>query len=111
MSEHDEDARSKGIPLAKTLQTLRRELLLAQQQSAGEGILFKMDKVEVEFQVVVSSKTTGGADIKFYVVNAGGGVERSGGTTHTIKLTITPVDKWGNPTQVTSRMTEAPPRE
>ena len=108
MSKRVEDARSEGIPLAKTLQTIRRELILAQQESAGEGILFRMDRVEVELQVVVSSKTTGEAGIKFYVVNAGGGVERSGETTHTIKLTLTPVDESGNNVLVNTRMREKP---
>ena len=112
MNERDTDNSSTEIPLAETLQTLRRELQLAQSQSEGEGILFEMDKIELELKVVISRKTKGQGGIEFYVVKAGGEIEKSGETTHTVKLTLTAIDnRSGNRVRVSSQTGEAPSRD
>jgi hypothetical protein len=99
------------IPLAETLQTLRRELQLAQAQSVGEGILFTMDKVELELKVTISRKAKGKAGVEFYIVKAGGEVEGSRENVHTIKLTLTPADSSGNRVQVSSHSSDTPLRD
>lgn len=110
MSEHGTDDSGTAIPLAETLQTLRRELQVAQLQSAGEGILFKMDKVELELKVAIARRTKGQGGIEFFVVKAGGEVEKSGETTHTVKLTLTPVSDSGEPVNVSARSVDKPSR-
>jgi hypothetical protein len=82
--------------LARTLQLLRYELQLAKQQSAGVDMLFEIDKVEVEFKVIITDKTKGKAGLEFYVVKAGGEIENGVENTHTIKLTLNAVDPKGN---------------
>jgi hypothetical protein len=110
MSEDNPSAFETDIPLAETLRTLRRELQTAQLESAGEGILFRMDKAELELKVIVTRKSKGHGGIEFYVVKAGGEIERSGETTHTIKLTLTPVSgASGEPVNV-SGQGDAPSR-
>jgi len=106
MSEHDTVDSGTDIPLAETLQTLRRELQLAQLQSVGEGILFGMDKIELELKVVISRKAKGQTGIEFYVVKAGGEIEKSGETTHTVKLTLTPISKSGERVNVAAHTGE-----
>ena len=111
MSEQDDNSGTK-IPLAETLQTLRRELQLAQLQSVGEGILFQMDKIELELKIVISRKTKGEGGIQFYVVKAGGEYERAGETTHTVKLTLNPVDReTGMRVNVSSQTEQKPSRD
>ncbi|HEX8650035.1 MAG TPA: trypco2 family protein [Pyrinomonadaceae bacterium] len=111
MDEHHTEDSGTDIPLAETLQTLRRELQLAQLQSVGEGILFEMDKIELELQVVISRRAKGEGGIQFYVVKAGGEVERANETTHTVKLTLTPMsDESGKRLRVSSHTTQGPSR-
>ena len=85
------DPEIDGIPLAEMIQTLRRELETARQQARGEEIAFQMEKVELELEVALSRKTKGEGGIQFWVVKAGGEIEKSGATTHTFKLTLTPI--------------------
>jgi len=102
---------SANIPLADTIQNLRKELQSAQQRSAGENILFEIEKVELELQVVIGRKAKGQGGIEFYVVKAGGEVERSGETTHSIKLTLSPVSSAsGGRIKVAAQGEEAPLR-
>jgi len=112
MSDDHPDHFGTDIPLAETLHTLRRELELAQLQSKGEGILFEIDKVELELKVVVSRKAKGLGGIQFYVVKAGGEIEKSGETTHSIRLTLTPVgSELGDRVRVSTQTSVEPSRD
>jgi Trypsin-co-occurring domain 2 len=85
------DLETGGIPLAEMIQTLRRELETARERAKGEDIGFEMEKVELELVVALSRKTKGEGGVEFWVVKAGGEIEKSGATTHRFKLTLTPV--------------------
>jgi len=113
MGEDDSDGNDNGtdIPLAETIQTLRKELQLAQQRSLNEGILFEIDKVELELKVVIGRKTSGHGGVEFYVIRAGGEVEKSGETTHNVKLTLSPVTADGERVNVSARTNTQPSRE
>ena len=80
-----------GVPLAEMIQVLRGELERAQAGSTGSSIRFETERVELELQVAVSDTSKGKAGIQFWVVKAGGELERSGTTTHTFRLTLFPV--------------------
>lgn len=86
------EASAGGIRLAEMIKTLRSELQEAQDSVAGESIRFVAEKVELELQVALSQTGKGGGGIKFWVVSADGGYETSTTSTHTFKLTLTPVD-------------------
>lgn len=105
------NGKSTNLPLAETIQTLRKELQLAQQQSLNEGILFGIDKVELELKVVIGRKTSGHGGVEFYVIRAGGEHERSGETTHNVKLTLTPVTADGKRVNVSSQSDKQPSRK
>jgi len=108
MSEEESLEYATEIPLAATVQTLRNELQIAQSRAVTEDLLFEIEKVELELSVVVGHKTTGEAGIQFYVLKAGGDVERSGGQTHTLKLTLTPRDRAGNRQLISNTADEGP---
>ena len=81
-----------NLQLAEMIQVLRSELEKAQNESDGAGIVFRTEKVELELQVAVEGTIKGKSGVKFWVINAGGGLEKSNAATHTFKLTLTPLD-------------------
>jgi hypothetical protein len=83
---------SDNLQLAEMIQVLRSELEKAQTQSEGAGIVFRTEKVELELKVAVTGTIKGEGGVKFWVINAGGGLEKSNAATHTFKLTLTPLD-------------------
>jgi hypothetical protein len=80
------------LQLSDMIQMLRGELEKSQTQSKSAGIVFRTEKVELELKVAVEGTITGKGGVKFWVINAGGGLEKSNATTHTFKLTLTPLD-------------------
>lgn len=85
------DGEKIEIPLGEMIENLRQELQVAQAQGTGQPIVFEIDKVELELQMVVSRKKRGDGKIAFWVLSAGGGLESRGETTHKIKLSLSPV--------------------
>jgi hypothetical protein len=79
------------IPLSEMIKTLRKELISAQKLGKNEAILFDIEKVELELKVAVSRTAKAGGGIKFHVVNAEGGYEKTSQDTHTFKLTMKPI--------------------
>src|ERR1022692_2241082 len=100
------------VPLGEMIETLRQELQGAQARGEGQSVAFEIDKVEfelnlvdfegqsvafeidkveLELKIVVSRKTKGEGKIAFWVLSAGGGLERAGETSHTFKLSLSPV--------------------
>ena len=92
------------------MRALRRELAVATAEGADAEIHFELGPVEMEFLVEV--KKDGGADagIRFGVVSLGakGGV--ASGSTHRLKLVLTPADSHGRPPRVSDREPRIPDR-
>ena len=83
---------SSWVGLADAVSALRSELVAAMAEGEGQRLGFELDAVEMEFLFEVSKEGAGEAGIKFYVISLGakGGV--SSGSTHRVKLTLTPKD-------------------
>jgi NTP-dependent ternary system trypsin peptidase co-occuring protein len=79
------------IPLASAIGALRTEIVKAMHAAGAEDIRFALGPVELELQVEAAQEAGGEAGIKFWLVSIGGKGSRSSGTTHTVKLTLTPV--------------------
>ena len=92
-----------GIPLAEMIQTLRRELETARQRTKGEEIVFQMEKVELELEVALTRTKKAEGGVEFWVVKAGGEIEKSGATTHTFKITLTPMGVGGEKLKVSEK--------
>jgi hypothetical protein len=84
------------IPLAKMLGQLRDELLEAQAQGEGKDLRFLINDIEIELQVATTQEGTGGAGIKFWVVNADAKLRDAEVTTQKVKLKLAAVDREGN---------------
>jgi hypothetical protein len=97
-----------SIPLATAVRALRAELVDAVRQAEGEELLFALGPVELELQVEVSKEARGEAGIKFWLVSIGGSGSQSSATTHTVKLSLSPVSASGKDVRVRSSVQDRP---
>jgi hypothetical protein len=81
------------VGLAEAIRSLRAELTQAMQEGEGQGLRFKVDPVELEFELAVTSTKGVGGGIKFWVVTAEGKLDKATATTHRIKLSLKPLVK------------------
>jgi hypothetical protein len=96
-----------SIPLAEALRALRRELLEAIRESKDAELRFALGTVELELQLEISKERGGEGGISFWVLSIGGKGSRTAGTTHTIRLSLTPV-AGSDDVLVGSALTERP---
>jgi hypothetical protein len=83
---------SLGIGLGDMIIGLRAELLRAQDDPAAADLPMVTGPIELELTVAVSRSHEGKTGIRFWVLEAGGGVERSGVTTQSFKIVLNAVD-------------------
>ncbi|MFV8754698.1 trypco2 family protein [Nannocystaceae bacterium ST9] len=105
MSNEDMD---QNIPLSEMIESLRQELAVAVDAGKGKSITFEVNKVELELEVAVTRKTSGGGGLKFWVVTAKGEHAVDKLTRHTFKLTLDPKLASGGPVKVADKM-DGPP--
>jgi hypothetical protein len=80
------------VGLADAVRALRSELTAAIGQAEGERLRFELEGVEMEFLLEVRKEAAGEAGVKFWVINVGGKGGVSSGSTHRVKLALTPRD-------------------
>jgi hypothetical protein len=83
-------------------------LIEAVRQGGDEDVRFALGDVELELQVQVSREAGGEAGIAFWLVTIGGKASRTSGTTHTIRLTLSPVSATGESLVVRSHVSGRP---
>ncbi len=81
-----------SVGLADAVRALRSELTTAMAEAEGQRVQFELDAVEMEFLLEVSKEGGADAGIKLWVISLGakGGV--SSGSTHRVKLSLSPKD-------------------
>ncbi|MFI6598715.1 trypco2 family protein [Nonomuraea sp. NPDC050536] len=100
-----------GVGLAQAIEVVRAELSAAMTEGDGERLQFDVGTVDLEFSVQVRREAEGKAGIKVWVVEAGasGGVSKE--STHTVKVSLTPIDtKTGGAPRVRDEVAGPPPR-
>jgi hypothetical protein len=85
------DVSEVGVPLAAAIEALRGELVAALEEGKDAEVRFALGPVELEFQVEVSREAGADVGVKFWVVALGGKGSRSTATTHTVRLSLSPV--------------------
>ncbi|MBG0567813.1 trypco2 family protein [Actinoplanes aureus] len=91
------------IELTKAVAALRDELLEAAQAGDGQQLTFVVGPVEMEFAIELRADVKAKAGFKAWVVNTevSGGVNR--GSTHKVKVTLTPKGADGGDLLISTR--------
>lgn len=79
------------VPLVDAIEALRNSLEQAVAAGAGRGLRFEAAPIELTLQVTATAGAKGQAGIKWWLVTAGGEVNRERVTTQTVKLSLMPV--------------------
>jgi hypothetical protein len=84
--------------LSTALEGLRQELECAWQDGAGKAIRFQVSDVTLTLEAVARRETDGSGKVRWWLVEAGGGVTAGTEKTQTLVLTLTPglYDAQGN---------------
>jgi hypothetical protein len=87
------------LGLASALEALRQELESAWQSGQGRMVRFRTSEVTLTLTTVARLDKDGSGKIRWYVVEAGGGVKSGSERTQTLTVTFTPLlyDKEGRP--------------
>jgi Trypsin-co-occurring domain 2 len=83
------------IGLADAIKALRQELAMAMEEGQEKSVRFELGPVEMEFLLQVTKDAGGSAGVKFWIVSLGGQAGISSGSTHRVKLALTPKDAFG----------------
>jgi hypothetical protein len=79
------------VPLGAAIRSLRAELLQAMQDARGEELRVAIGPVELEFQLTATTEASAGGAVRFWVIDADAKGSRASATTHTLRVTLTPV--------------------
>jgi hypothetical protein len=93
------------IELAEVIGELRRELQQAMHAGEGEPLRFELGPVELEATVAVEKGGSGGAKVRFWVLELGGDAKASQTSTQRIKLALQPRLASGEPPWVAAEAT------
>ena len=91
------------VGLAAAIQELRKELVAAIAEGDDADLRFALGPVELELELELTNQREGQAGIAAWVLTAGGKTSRGETSTHTIRLTLTPVGPGGKPSDVIIR--------
>ena len=80
-----------GVPLAEMIQTLRHDLEAAQAGGSSSNLRFRIEKVDLELKVAISRTAKASGGVEFWVIKAGGEMEKGSETIHTFTLSLTPI--------------------
>ena len=83
------------IPLARAIEDLRSELLLAVASGMNQPLQFRLKPIELELKLAVTQEVGENAGVKFWVLDIGAKGKIGDATTHTLKLVLEPVGKDG----------------
>ena len=97
-----------NIPLAEAIRALRSELVEAARQGANEEVRFALGPIDLELQIEASTEVGVDGGIKFWLVSLEGSGSRTSAATHTVKLSLTPINASGEDFIIDSRVKGRP---
>ncbi len=80
------------VGFSDAVRALRSELTRAMAEGEGQRLQFELGDVEMEFLLEIKKEGSGEAGVKFWVISLGGKAGVSSGTTHRVKLVLSPRD-------------------
>src|SRR4051795_6962283 len=91
---------AQWVGLADAIRALRSELTTAMTEGADQALRFELGPVEMEFLLEVQREAGGEAGVRFWVVSLGGKGSVASGSTHRVRLSLTPKDRSGRSPRV-----------
>ncbi|MGV9302009.1 trypco2 family protein [Nonomuraea sp. NPDC004354] len=76
------------IQLADALKALRQELSRSIEESEGEAVRFRIEKINLEAQVAVTAGREGGVGVKIWLFSGDGKTSKQTVSTHTLTLEL-----------------------
>lgn len=76
--------------LSTALEGLREELETAWERSTDKAVRFRVSNVALTLEAVVRRESEGSGKIRWWLIEAGGGVTTGNETIQTLVLTLTP---------------------
>jgi hypothetical protein len=83
------------VPLAAAIGQVRRELETAIEEGKDSPVKFRVGPVELDFDVTFEGVAGVDAGVRVWVISAGAKSEARRGTSHHLKVTLTPLDQHG----------------
>ncbi|MBZ3903725.1 trypco2 family protein [Streptomyces griseiscabiei] len=94
----------RRMELGEAIEGVREELTALRRRRADHEVVFDVGPVEVEFVVEAAWDAGVQGKAKFWVLETGADLRRTGGTAHTVRVVLTPRDgRDGQPLQVSDR--------
>ncbi|ROR91074.1 trypco2 family protein [Nocardioides aurantiacus] len=93
--ENDEERR---LGLAESIESLRRELAEAIAVGAERDLQFEVGEIQLQLTLTAERSKEGSGGVKFWVVDARGGLSATDTVTHTLTVPLTPRPKGGGAT-------------
>jgi Trypsin-co-occurring domain 2 len=99
------------IELADAVDLVRTQLAEAARRAMTQpshGVILNVDSVQVSLGVEIGEQTEGKGGLNVWVFTIGAGKAESVSTTHTVTLTLNPLDQSGRPLKVAAAAADAP---
>lgn len=77
-----------NIELADFLSSLRTEITRARLESEGKDVLFSVESIDLELEVVAEAKAKVGGGVRFWVVSAEAGGEAAAKNTQKVRISL-----------------------
>jgi Trypsin-co-occurring domain 2 len=101
MTPEDDHAAVSGTDLADAVEAIRQGLTDGAARGAGQDLRFEVGEIRMDFTVQLQRSRSARGGVKAWVVDAGADASRTDGRTHTVSVTLRPVDAaTGRPPQI-----------
>jgi hypothetical protein len=80
------------MELSEAVEAVRSALMLGAARGAGQGVRFEVGEIRMDFTVELQRTSAGRGGVKAWVVEAGGERSRAATRTHTVSMSLRPVD-------------------
>lgn len=96
------------IRLSDAIENLRAELSLAHEMGKDQDIMFNLEEIELELDVVAETEGSTSAKVKWFVFSGGVEGKMKNAKTHKIKLNLQAVNKEGQSLRISRTVKERP---
>lgn len=97
-----------AVGLGEALRSLRAEITEAMQASQGEAVRFRIESIDMEFQVTASESKEAQGGVKFHLLTVGGKKASESENVHKVALRLSALTADGGDVLTSDTLDEAP---